>query len=81
MVSDTLKRASVGIGRLPWPIRGHAGPASGGAPDLSPCSPPFDPKGYLRLRPAGAKLKVEYTYEIRPDRRPYVAASRGYLHR
>jgi hypothetical protein len=57
------------------------GSSTGGMPDLSPCVAPPDPDAYLRLRPAGPKLKVEYTFGWRPDREPFGAAGRAYLHR
>ena len=53
------------------------GAASGGPPELSFCG---QPKGaVIRVRPAGAKLKVEYSVFIRPDD-PFVPVMRAYLH-
>jgi hypothetical protein len=34
----------------------------------------------MRIRPAGAKLKTEYSVFIRPDD-PFVPVMRAYLHR
>jgi hypothetical protein len=53
------------------------GAVSGGAPEFSFCG---QPKGaVIRVRPAGAKLKVEYSVLIRPDD-PFVPVMRAYLH-
>jgi hypothetical protein len=54
------------------------GPSTGGPPDLSPC---FSPTGNaLRVRPAGSKLKAEFTSFYRAGE-PFEASLVGYYHR
>jgi len=52
------------------------GAVSGGAPEYSFCG---QPKGaVIRVRPAGPKLKVEYSVFVRPDD-PFIPVMRAYL--
>ena len=53
------------------------GTSTGGMPEFSPCQTPSG--GLLRLRPAGTKLKVEFTTFYRASD-PFAASFRGYLH-
>jgi hypothetical protein len=54
------------------------GTSTGGMPEFSPCQTPSG--GMLRLRAAGAKLKVEFTTLYQADQ-PFAVTFRGYLRR